>query len=60
MNLTGYPSWSVSGGVELAIGSRSDRSSEIGVAGAIGPAPDDPMIVMCGGMSRASFGSKRA
>ena len=56
----GRPTRSVSGGVELAIGSRIFRSSSIGVAGAIGPAPDDPMIVMCGGMSRASFGSKRA
>jgi len=49
----------VSGGVELAIGSISVRSSSIGVAGAIGPAPDDPMTVMWGGMSRASLGSKR-
>ena len=60
MNRTGAPSANVRGGVDAAMSASAARNSSTDVPGAIGPAPDDPITVMCGGIIRASFGSKRA
>ena len=57
MNRIGAATWSVSGGVVAAIGASAARSSSIVVRPSIGPIPDDPTNVMCGGSIAASLGS---
>ena len=59
MNRIGAPSSSLSGGVDAVMGSIAPRNSPTVVVGAMGPAPEDPTRVICGGIIRASFGSKR-
>jgi len=46
--------------VSLVIGSSFSRISSTLTEGGIGPAPDDPVSVRCGGLYRDSFGSYRS
>ena len=54
---SGRPNCSVIGAVDSAIGRMFDFIAASGVSGGNGPAPDDPISVMCGGRKRAIFGS---
>jgi hypothetical protein len=57
MNRIGAPKGSTNGAVDDAIGSSASRSRSTDIDGLIGPTPDDPAIVTCGGAVAASFGS---
>ena len=57
MNLCAGRKESVIGAVSAAIGSSFSRISSTSVDGGIGPAPDDPVSVMWGGLYRASLRS---
>ena len=59
MKRIGGSSSTVIGGVEAATGSSAARSSASVVSGEIGPIPDEPLIVMCGGSSATIRGSNR-
>src|SRR6185295_16090044 len=60
MNLIGGPKRRVIGSVVEVTGvSQSHNSTGVTDAG-IGPTPDDPVIVTCGALYRASRGSNRA
>jgi hypothetical protein len=50
----------VIGAVSRVIGSNLSRISSTLIEGGIGPAPDDPVSVMCGGLYRESLGSYRS
>ena len=60
MNLSGGPKRSDIGLDDATIGSRRARSRSTLTEAGIGPTPDEPVIVMCGGLYRASFGSNRS
>jgi len=57
MNLCAGWNESVMGAVSRVIGSSFSRISSTLTEGGIGPAPDDPVRVRCGGLYRDSFGS---
>ncbi len=57
MKRCGAPNERVMGAVSRAMGSSVSRISSTLTEGGIGPAPDDPVRVMCGGLYLDSFGS---
>src|SRR4051812_2972578 len=60
MNRCAGPKARVIGAVVAAIGSRAFFMSSSATDGGIGPAPEDPVSVRCGGLYFASFGSYRS
>lgn len=60
MNLIGSPNESVIGAVEDVIGESFSHSSTVVTDDDMGPTPDDPVIVTCGALYRASRGSYRS
>src|SRR5216683_2006447 len=60
MNLIGGPKTSVIGAVDDVIGASFSHNSTVVTDAAIGPTPDDPVIVTCGALYRASLGSNRS
>jgi hypothetical protein len=55
MKSCGGPNDSVIGAVEAVIGCSFARISSMSADGGMGPAPEEPVSVICGGLYRASF-----